>query len=418
MKVYYYYANQIPTSPDVNVNGNTFFKSLLYASDRFSYMENPNEVKSEYSSFAWYGFEYALLLTDVRGWVGVVTLVAPGGPSDKQGLKRGDVFTTVNGIQINASTESSVKLVLKQGKGVQLQTVKLENSLFKEGAVVTIAFSRFNEMPVYMTRVFNNGSKKVGYIFYNKFDGGQDYAVLDSLAKLKEEGVSELIIDLRYNPGGDVSSAAKIAALLAPVSAEQVFAIYQANANGGRLVKSFLNVINENIYLPQSFDVISSRRLKLERVIFLTTAATASASELLINVLKPYISVTQIGETTIGKDMASFAITDQRIPAIFSNVLHPLIFKLYNAKGKGDYSGGIIPDNMVEELANLPLTPLGDSKDPLISKALMLIGNSFVAQSANRSQQVMRTIPGFSSAEQRSIGAKDMEVSKLLPIVH
>lgn len=413
MKVYYYFADELSAGRGPGSSATAFFKSLLHPSDRFSYMEDPDEVKTEYSSFAWYGFEYVLVRAGVSERLfGVITLVVPGGPADRQGLKRGDVFTSVNGIQIAASSENLIRIALKQGDGVQLQTSTPEDlPVLSEDRIVNIVYSRFSEHPVYQTRVFSQGSKKTGYIFYNRFSGQYDQAMLDSLNKLKNAGISELILDLRYNPGGDVSSAAKIAVLLTGVSVEQAFVVYQANANGGRSVRSFGNVIAENTYPPQAFEEISARRLKLRRVIVLTTAATASASELLINCLKPYMEVIQVGQNTIGKDMASFAITDQRSPRRINYVLHPLIFKLYNAKAQGDYSGGIVPDHMVDEFTELPLKSLGDEKDPLIRTALAVTESS--AATVKEIQSAMNVETRFNSAGQRGRNAPEVKLGKI-----
>lgn len=106
----------------------------------------------------------------------------------------------------------------------------------------------------------------------------------------------------------------------------------------------------------------------------LTTASTASAAELLINNLRPYLNVVQIGAKTMGKDMASFAIADFRTPKPINMVLHPLVFKLYNARDIGDYGSGLTPDYPVDEFTVLPLVPFGDPSDPMLKKALELVG--------------------------------------------
>ncbi len=412
MKVYYYWNEQLPAKPEAGNSGTAFFKSLLYSADRFSYIENPDEPRTEYSSFAWYGFEYALVQTESfpGRLLGIITLVVPGGPAAKMGLKRGEIFSSVNNIEITSSTADDINKALKLGNGVQIKLVSIDENALKEGPSVLINYSRFSEKPVYMTRVFANGVKKTGYIFYNLFDGNSDYSMLDSLAKLKSEGISDIILDLRYNPGGDVSSAAKIAAVLSDTKAEQTFVIYQANKNGGHIVSSFQKTMNENSYQPQSFSALKSSQLRLDKVILLTTGATASAAELLINNLKPYANVVQIGQTTIGKDMASFAINDQRVPKQISYVLHPLIFKLYNASGQGDYSNGLAPDYTADEFSALPLKPFGDEQDPLIRKALEVTGIKTTSSSLKVSSSLIKGEPGFSSTEQRSREARPAEL--------
>lgn len=376
MNVYYFWKDQLPKAPKDQSNASQFFKSVLYSADRFSYLDDPAELKTAYSSFAWYGFEYAIVENSSapNGLIGVVTLVVPNGPADQAGLKRGDLFTAVNDISIRPDQLDQVHLKLRLGEGLTLAMGSMGPAGISPGAQVSIKYFRHSEMPVYLQKIFSNGPAKIGYIYYNAFDGNYDHQVLEAIRSLSDQGASELILDLRYNPGGDVSSAAKIAAVLSKVTAEQAFVIYQANSNGGRRISSFQQTMNENNYLPQSFAQLLNYRMKLNRVVILTTGATASAAELLINNLKPYLEVIQIGTATIGKDMASFAITDMNVPKKTNLILHPLVFKLYNAMNAGGYQDGIQPDYLIDEFKEMPLRPFGDAEDPMIKKALDVLG--------------------------------------------
>jgi C-terminal processing protease CtpA/Prc len=124
--------------------------------------------------------------------------------------------------------------------------------------------------------------------------------------------------------------------------------------------------------------------LNLNRVFVLTTRATVSAAELVINNLKPFITVIQVGETTAGKDEASFLIEDYRVPKQVTWKMQPTIYKLFNKNNQGNYAAGILPQYQVEELANLPLTGIGDMDDPLLHKALELIyGNDLPGSFTN-----------------------------------
>ena len=158
---------------------------------------------------------------------------------------------------------------------------------------------------------------------------------------------------------------------------------------------------------------IWGKRLNLEKVLVLTTAATASSAELLINALKPYAPVIQIGQTTIGKDMASFAIVDERKPSVVNLVLHPLVFKLYNANGLGDYSSGLTPDYTIDEFSTLPLKQFGDPADPLLNQALKLTGNVIATTNGigvNRSSTFAVT---YHSAGERAARALPVNVRRI-----
>lgn len=416
MKVYYYWKDQLPGRPQDQASVSSFFKSLLNPADRFSFLVNPDENRKEYSSFAWYGFEYAILenKNSPGQFIGTVTLVVPGGPADDKGLKRGDIFIAVNGTPLTQANLEQVAKLLRLGDGVQLSMANLISGKLVPTSPVDLQYFSHREEPVYLSKVFDVAGKKTGYIFYNQFAGNYDYQILEALGTMRNQGITELVLDLRYNPGGEVSTAAKITGALSTATADQAFVIYQGNSNGGRITSSFQRTINENQFEPQSFTELLSYRLSINRVIVLTSASTASAAELLINNLRPYTSVVQIGGTTMGKDMASFAISDQRNPRQVNIILHPLVFKLYNAQNTGDYPGGLRPDYEADEFSVLPLRPLGDPEDPLLKKALEISGTQAARISSLKNQNKISGNLKYQSAVNRNREYPNIETS-LLP---
>ncbi len=379
MKVYYYWNEEIAQNPDPSGDNQNFFKKLLSSKDRFSYLIDPQAPNQNFTSFAYYGFEYVLLKNSEsqNGTVGIITLVVPGSPASKS-LKRGDFFTSVNNVPVNGQNTDAIKKQINQPNGITLQKANLQNNAYVNTTKVEVFNSPFNEQPVYLTKTFNNNGKKAGYLFYNFFDQRYDTRLLDSLKKLGNSNITDLILDLRYNLGGDVSSAAKLAVAITPVTANQTFVKYQANKNGGQIISSFSKTIEETNSAPFTFNDILKKPLS-GTLYVLTSAGTASAAELLIHNLKPYFKIIQIGQKTLGKDMASFAIDDQRTPQQINLTMHPLIFKLYDTNGEGDYSNGLIPDFEIDEFSTLPLKAFGDANDPLLAKALQLSLNTVSA---------------------------------------
>ncbi|TWV96291.1 S41 family peptidase [Chitinophaga pinensis] len=397
MRVYYYWNDQLPARPAPDPDARQFLSGLLHPADRFSYLLDPDHPLTAYSSFAYYGLEYAFTQVKEAGdrWVGIVTLAVPGGSAAAQGLKRGDMFTAVNGRELTPSSADALHQLLKEGKGVTLKTVRIENGTLQEVAGIMLPPTHFTEQPVYLAKVFTTEASNTGYLFYNYFDGRFDQQLLDSLYKLKQAGIRNLILDLRYNPGGDVSSAALIGAVVAPVQADEQFVTYKANRNGGIIQNTFQDALDDAPYQRYTFDALLPYRLNLEKLIILTTASTASAAELLVNNLSPYMTVIQIGGKTMGKDMASFAISDQRPAPKVNYTLYPLVFKLYNAAGKGDYSAGLTPGILADEFSRLPLRALGDENDVLIEQALEKAGGRIAGK-------VLPGRPSFTSSEARS----------------
>ena len=192
---------------------------------------------------------------------------------------------------------------------------------------------------------------------------------------MKSDGISDLIIDLRYNSGGAVESAVDLASMITGQFEGEVFARQQWNQtyqeyfekeDPERLINRFNTKIGNG-------DAINS--LELSRVYVLTTKSTASASELLINGLSPYIEVIQIGENTTGKFQASVTLYDSpdfgRRGASINHqyAIQPLIYKSLNAQGKTDYLDGLTPAiYQVEDILNLGA--LGDPDEALLALAL------------------------------------------------
>ncbi len=213
---------------------------------------------------------------------------------------------------------------------------------------------------------------------YNGFFPNYESQLNDAFATLKSEGITDLVLDLRYNSGGSIATAARLASMITGQFTGQVFGKEQWNAkveayyqdnNPGTLVNLFTNQI-------ESGAAINS--LNLNRVFVLTTRATASASELVINGLEPYIDVIQIGDRTIGKNVGSITLYDSpSFSKMGANPNHryamqPLVLKIVNKAGFGDYTNGLQPDEALQEsLDNLGV--LGDPQEPLLDAAITRI---------------------------------------------
>jgi C-terminal processing protease CtpA/Prc len=204
--------------------------------------------------------------------------------------------------------------------------------------------------------------------------------------EFKTKGINDLVIDLRYNVGGSLAAAAMITAMTAPaITATSTFVKYSGNGRMGTRTLDFATTLS----VPENGDVIpfgslSNAQLQLPRVFILSGHQTVSAAELLINNLKPYTQVVQIGETTVGKDKGAIIVSDRRNPKRIPWIMHPLTYRLSNASGNGNYTAGIAPQYAVDEMTRQPLLPLGNTDDPLLAKALAVItGNSRTAPESN-----------------------------------
>jgi carboxyl-terminal processing protease len=355
-----------------------FFKQLLSPKDRFSWISNRSTTGSPKTSAELYGFHYSLATHpfDAQKLVGVITCVVPGSNAATRGMKRGMLFSAVNDKAITPQTRFAAAQALQAESAIlQLAAFNIDQTALVDSVRIGVQSAYVPQKSVYATSVFELNGKKTGYLAYFLCAEKDDGILLQSINKLKNEAVSECIIDLRYNPGGSVASASKLAAMLTgSFNPNNIFITYRGNRYGGTVKQSFQEAIAfSGNASGKNMSDLQARNLGLSRVFMLTSAATASAAELLAHNLAPFVQVIRIGETTLGKDEAAFPVEDKRSPRQVEWLIMPIVYKIADGAGKGDYSTGLVPDYPVNEVSHLPLSPLGQPGDWPVDKALTLI---------------------------------------------
>jgi len=373
MKRYYYWADQMPLKPDYHLPVKDFFKSLLSPQDRFSFIVNTADTSTYPKSVRnMFGFDYTSLQLTNGEVVTVIKLVLKNSPASNSGLERGMMIKKINGQIITASNAEQLTASIPNQTVLELTVGNWQNGSIINEKNVTVYYGYSLEQPL-MSKIFEKNGKKTGYLYIYDFPDGMTSALYQKFAEFKTAGVQELILDLRYNYGGSVSSAAALCSMIpAGISANSQFITYKGNKNGGEVKRTFSQQI---AYDPNAlnFNTLRSNSLDLNKVYVLTSKSTASASEIVINNLKPYMQVVQAGEATLGKDMAGFSIEDKRKPKKITWQIHPVIYKVFNANGEGGYVNGITPQIAVNEYVNLPLRNLGDPDEVLLSSVLSKI---------------------------------------------
>lgn len=213
---------------------------------------------------------------------------------------------------------------------------------------------------------------------YNGFYSGYDAQLNTIFGQFAGEGVTDLVLDLRYNGGGSVNTASCLASMITGQFNGQLFAHEQWNAKMQAFYED-KNPASLNVNFPDKINTGGAiNSLNLTKVYIIATGATASASELVINCLKPYIDVTVIGRTTYGKNVASVTLYDSfdfsykgKNPA-HRYAMQPIVLKTTNKDGFGDYTQGIDPDQPLGE-AYWNMGILGDPNEPLYKRAIDLI---------------------------------------------
>ncbi|MRX41243.1 peptidase S41 [Flavobacterium sp. LC2016-23] len=370
MKKYYLWSEDMPDRTNLALDSKEYFKKLLQADDRFSYATDasspdtfPKSIRSNY------GFDIAVV--EYEGQVyGMVLFVLSDSPAERNGMKRGQLVKTINGTLLNTQNFERLYLDVAHSDQVKLQLMDYtEESGFSALKEIQLGRGFTFSQPMIHKVVLNN-TEKTGYLAIPHFDIGLASPLLQVFQDFKNQSVTKVIIDLRYNGGGDVSSAAALSIILAPdIKPGDLFIKFKGNKNGGAVNQSFKEALEMN-ETAVHYDALRAAHPAIQEVYVLCGSHTASASEIIINNLKPYMKVITIGEKTTGKDVAGFAIEDNRISGQQGWTLYPVIYKLSNASNEGNYSMGITPSVVLNEIGNLEIFPLGDTREILMNRAL------------------------------------------------
>lgn len=398
MQYNYLWNDKIPTNPDKSLDPESFYKSLLYDytntaninRDRFSYIRSTvGAITSGLSGNSkMTGLEYKFYYADQTrtSIYALVIYVLPGSPAAKAGVKRSDIIAKVNGTAFNTT---NYQTLLTGSDSYQLGFATFaNNTLTDNGQSKLVTAVDFQMDPVLMDTTYTIGGKTIGYVVYNQFipginpDGSiNDFTYdlkLDNIfGKFKQKGVNELVLDLRYNPGGYVSSSTNLASLIVKSpDPSKVFFTQQWNSNkSAEYEASRGKGWDTQNFLTKATNIGNS----LNRVFVLTTGSTASASELVINGLRPFMTVTTIGSTTYGKNVGSITLSDKT--GYVKWAIQPITFKSANAQGFSDYAAGFTPAVEVKE-PSTGLKPLGDLTEPFLSEAVFQITGTRMARRA------------------------------------
>ena len=317
-----------------------------------------------------YGLRYKTgSTTDMYGWV---RYIIPNSDASTKAIYRGNIFFAINGTPL---TIDNYKTLLANNT----YTVNFADydggAITPNGQSVSLTKTNLAENPILLSTVINQGTHNIGYLMYNGFYSSYDGQLNTVFGSFQSQNVTDLVIDLRYNSGGSINTATKLASMITGQFTGQVFAKQQWNAkaqsyylsnNPGSLENKFMGGLNS---------------LQLNKVYILTSKSSASASELLINCLKPFINVVQIGDVTTGKNVGSITLYDSpnfgksNVNPSHKYAMQPIVLKIVNKDNFGDYTSGISPTTLFQEDAS-SLGVLGNNDEPLLNIAINQITGS------------------------------------------
>lgn len=260
-----------------------------------------------------------------------VRLTEPNSPGGILGIKRGWRITKING-STNITTSNSQYIIDNIYKAVSADVTFTK----PDGSSIDLNLqaAHYADKPVYLDTVYNSANGNIGYLVYNSFLGNIDQTAAEYARvfnKFASAGITNLIVDLRYNGGGYVNLQEQLANYL-----------ITSQAQGSIMMKQIYNSNHSNENSTVLFN--KSGSLQLTKIYFIVSRGTASASELLINNLKPYMDVRLIGNSnTHGKPVGFFPIEDGEW------YVFPVSFKTVNKNGEGNYYAGFTPNAIVAD---------------------------------------------------------------------
>lgn len=298
-------------------------------------------------------------------------------PAGKAGITRGWQITSINGgdVSYDGSNGPHVTNVINAVYNDPSATFTFKKP---DGSSVTSTLAKtvYDIDPVLFDSLYSVGSKKVGYFVFNSFAAVQNGSgptltkqeITRVFNKFQSNGINDLVVDLRYNGGGSVGTAEYLDSLIAPssVTGKEMYHY---------LYNDKLTAMASQIGLQDKVLFAGGGSLNLDHVFFIGSSHTASASELTINVLKPYMDVKLVGDTTYGKPVGffSFHITDYPNGGStqkFLADLYAINFETRNANNEGGYFTGMIPNAPAADYVDLPW---GDPNDDNLAKIFKFI---------------------------------------------
>jgi C-terminal processing protease CtpA/Prc len=390
-------------------------------SSKYSFIDDGdinNELNAVKGDFG-FNYFYRDITSDIR-----ISLVYPGSPAAKAGLTRGDQIVAVNNstnIYIDPNTNNIpndpgykfVSNAINSSSTITLQLKKANGSL----VTVNLNSATYTLNPLIYSNTYPlSGGKVAGYFVFNNFTS-PDVASpkLDSVfSAFAAKGVTDLVVDLRYNGGGDVRTSTYLSNLIAPASASGSVmntTYWTANLQNDNYpnLKKNLGDFGPGYFKPTNAAQIEkfakAGGLNVNRVFFIVTGNTASASELTINNLRPKMDVQMIGQTTYGKPVGFLSNL-----IIKGQYFYTPEFEVKNANNEGGYYLGMKPQGTTPNgsiyaglLDDDDLTKqFGDKTEGLLNDALTFIQTNAYPQKTTQSVQSLSSSARLLTSAQKN----------------
>jgi carboxyl-terminal processing protease len=375
------YFNALKT-PAVTATGSTKDKF------HFTYDTNTWNALSSGSASVGYGVEWAAISSaPPRQWIAAI--VAPGSPAAAAGLLRGDSIVAIDGTNFSSGNATNLNNGLFPSVVGERHTFRVLAAGASTARDLTLTAGNVAEVPVQNVKTItaSNGDR-IGYMLFTSHIATAESYLFDAITTLKQQAVTDLVLDLRYNGGGYLDVAAELAYMIAgpAITSGKTFerlAFNEKNPFGF----SSADLITPFHATTQGFSMASGRALpslNLNRVYVLTSPDTCSASEAIINGLRGVgVNVVTVGSTTCGKPYGFFA-TDNCGTTYFA-----IQFVGVNNLGLGDYADGFAASCAASDDFS---KPLGDASEGQLATALRLRATGICSPNAVNTNAAKRIL--------------------------
>ena len=393
--------NQI--NPKYEPDSYAFFEKLIYrAEDKWSMLTEDAKAFYNMLDGVSTSFGYELIkgkFINSTALYAIVLYVYPDSPAEKAGLKRGDHLISIS----NKNITDVNYMDLYNAPAISLGKAVLTDDgiLAPDPHPVNMVALTMYEDPVVKDTIVVKGTHRIGYLCYTNYTRESERRLQEVFIGFKAQGVTDVVLDLRYNGGGYAETSRVLSSILAPGTVVKRKDIFLTQTWNDVLTAYFQKESEDtNEYFMDNLPV----NMDLNRLYVLTLRYSASASEATMIGLKPYMDLIQIGEATHGKyyggALLSPMVYDRRKNTWIADteienwLMYLMVYRYADKNGDTSFSGGLTPNYYMEEDYNYALPPLGNECDPLFGKAIELITGESVNTRSAQSLPHPHTIDG------------------------
>ena len=355
MEDYYLFYDQLPNANAADFDSPEEFIRALRVTpfDNYSYVTDAATSTAFFEEGKRFGFGMRVQRTDDARLF--FTLIEPLSPVGAAGIERSDELLAINGVTPLNFTDEFITAAFGGSDEAIDMTLTVRKPDDNTPQEITVTKGLYDVQTVLDSKVIEHNNQRVGYLSFLSFLETSENELNDAFNTFEEENVDELVLDLRHNGGGRISVAEQLGSLIAGNAVENT---------------TFTRFAYNDKYAHQNSSYSFRSRnnaLDLPRVYVLTSANTCSASEMVINSLRPFIDVVTIGDRTCGKPYATQSRTR------CGKSINALEIDLLNAANVGGYYNGIDADCPV---ADDVAQQLGQPSENLFSAALFHMDNA------------------------------------------